>query len=241
MSKATVQMCLSTPGFGFGLDYDSQHLKSNATSNLAFTNVAPEMTGPELDLSQAQKPQQGSSLLACRQPPSFDMNLQHLFPNNITGDNLTSPSSSCQCHAQSPHQQSESAATPRQRPSPHYSPEESQESVLTHMKSGLGMNADQQQPDGMMPPHVYRQPRQQSVTGKSFAAASPQLYNTDMSDVDLSTIPGLDFLPLSDPGQTLDTTGIDLGFGPGLDFQHDWSDGTDVNIFDGFFFGNAPG
>lgn len=33
-------------------------------------------------------------------------------------------------------------------------------------------------------------------------------------------------------------TGLDLGFGMGLDLQHDWSDGQQLDLFDGFFFGN---
>lgn len=57
--------------------------------------------------------------------------------------------------------------------------------------------------------------------------------------MDLTNAPELDFLQSTDLNQNTDTTGIDLGFGLGMDFQHDWSDGTGVDIFDGFFFGNA--
>jgi hypothetical protein len=35
----------------------------------------------------------------------------------------------------------------------------------------------------------------------------------------------------------LDLAGIDLG-AFGLDFQHDWSEGQQFDLFDGFFFGN---
>jgi hypothetical protein len=35
--------------------------------------------------------------------------------------------------------------------------------------------------------------------------------------------------------------GLDLGFGMGLDLQHDWSDGQQYDLFDGFFFGNGNG
>ena len=38
-----------------------------------------------------------------------------------------------------------------------------------------------------------------------------------------------------------DAGGLDLGFGMGLDYKHDWSDGQQYDLFDGFFFGNGIG
>lgn len=66
-------------------------------------------------------------------------------------------------------------------------------------------------------------------------------YDTSPRGVNLTNVPELDFLQSNDYSQNLDTTGIDLGFGPGMDFQHDWSDGNGVDMFNGFFFGNAAG
>lgn len=34
---------------------------------------------------------------------------------------------------------------------------------------------------------------------------------------------------------------VDLGFDLGLDGEHDWSDGTQFDLFDGFFFGGTGG
>lgn len=70
---------------------------------------------------------------------------------------------------------------------------------------------------------------------------TPSFYNANPYGIDLSNMPGLDFLQSADQNQELDTTGIDLGFGPGMDFQRDWSDRTGVDIFNGFFFGNGAG
>ena len=72
--------------------------------------------------------------------------------------------------------------------------------------------------------------------------------------MDLSTLPGMDFLNLANPVNNGSSTsasnedmsydfssGPDIGFGVGnmgLDFQHDWSDGQQFDLFDGFFFGN---
>jgi hypothetical protein len=53
-------------------------------------------------------------------------------------------------------------------------------------------------------------------------------------------MPNMDFLnavPADD--LNADMAGIDLGFA--TDFQHDWNDGTQFDLFDGFFFGNGNG
>ncbi|KAL2411309.1 Positive regulator of purine utilization [Exophiala dermatitidis] len=81
-------------------------------------------------------------------------------------------------------------------------------------------------------------------------------YNQDF--ISSSAPPGMDFIndlvsggddgPVVDRDRDapfdidLDAGGLDLGFGfgmggLGLDFQHDWSDGQQYDLFDGFFFG----
>ena len=68
-------------------------------------------------------------------------------------------------------------------------------------------------------------------------------YNPDF----MSSLPGMDFLNNAIGGSSagedfsFDNNGLDLGFGMGLDFQHDWSDGQQFDLFDGFFFGNNGG
>lgn len=53
----------------------------------------------------------------------------------------------------------------------------------------------------------------------------------------------MDFGLLNDSSNDMDfdSSALDLGFpmGLGLDYQHDWSDGQQYDIFDGFFFGNS--
>ena len=54
----------------------------------------------------------------------------------------------------------------------------------------------------------------------------------------------MDFLHNADIGGddfNFDTGALDLGFGMSLDYQHDWSDGQQYDLFDGFFFGNGSG
>jgi hypothetical protein len=71
-------------------------------------------------------------------------------------------------------------------------------------------------------------------------------YNPDF----MSSLPGMDFLNNMSGGGggdgdgdfKIDAGGLgDLGFGMGLDMQHDWSDGQQYDLFDGFFFGNGNG
>jgi hypothetical protein len=67
-------------------------------------------------------------------------------------------------------------------------------------------------------------------------------YNTGMYISDFVGMPNMDFLnavPADD--LNADMTGIDLSFAMGTDFQHDWNDGTQFDLFDGFFFGNGNG
>jgi len=68
------------------------------------------------------------------------------------------------------------------------------------------------------------------------------LYNTSLYGLDFVGMPNMDFLNTV-PGDDLnaDMTGIDLGFAMGTAFQHDWNDGTQFDLFDGFFFGNGNG
>ncbi len=65
-------------------------------------------------------------------------------------------------------------------------------------------------------------------------------YNPDF----MSSLPGMDFLNSVGPSVDdfdFDANGLGLGFGMGLDYQHDWSDGQQYDLFDGFFFGNGLG
>ena len=63
-----------------------------------------------------------------------------------------------------------------------------------------------------------------------------------MPNADFSNMHGMDFLGANNTFDfESDTSGLDLGFGMGNDFQHDWNDGSQLNLFDDFFFGNNNG
>ena len=98
--------------------------------------------------------------------------------------------------------------------------------ISGQINAGLGMGANN---GATSQANQYFNPQQQQTP----------FYNNSMYGSEFVGIPGMDFLNtnLND-----DFNGeIDLGFGMGTDLQHDWNDGTQFDLFDGFFFGNGNG
>jgi hypothetical protein len=246
MSKATVQMCMSTTGFGLDLSTGRPHTRSDATSRPSFTSVSEETSYPNLGVSQSQGPRQEMRDKSRRPPPKFDMNLRDLFPDDINQDDLTSQSYVRQYHPQFVPQPNQPVPVQTQHPSRQYSfPQHQQQVLNSQINAGLGINAGQPSAGSTSQyPHQQQQQQQQQQETARQMQGNPSetsdFYNTTGPyGMDLTNAPELDFLQSTDLNQNTDTTGIDLGFGLGMDFQHDWSDGTGVDIFDGFFFGNA--
>jgi hypothetical protein len=166
------------------------------------------------------------------------MNLRDLFPDQIDHDALSSRyQGRSQLAPAYPTQGSQPIAIQPQRQSQQYSPPSQQRMLNSQINSGLGINANQPAP-ATIP--QYQQQQQQQLQQQPI---QPQqgFYNANLYGSDISAMPDLDFLQSTDYNPNVDTNGIDLGFGPGMDFQHDWSDGTGVDLFDGFFFGNNGG
>jgi hypothetical protein len=233
MSKATVQMCLSTPGFGFSRERDSETprpVKREST----LSDTMPLDIPPRADYTPiAPKPRRLK-----RPPPQFDMDLRGLFPEDL--DSNVRPSSSFPAdfrrRARQPSHMQQYHPTPGQTTLPVGSPASS---IGSQIHSGLGMG---QSIAGFSPT--------QQTGSHNIYSQSP--YTPDF--MDLSTLPGMDFLNLANPANASSAgvgnndemgnefaSGLDIGFGVGnmgLDFQHDWSDGQQFDLFDGFFFGN---
>ncbi|KAI4102659.1 MAG: hypothetical protein L6R37_004249 [Teloschistes peruensis] len=98
------------------------------------------------------------------------------------------------------------------------------------------------------PPSSYRSlPEGSSTSQRSFGSfestQSPSLQSLpplpmENSFFDPSENTGLDFLMMNDDSTTYDGQfGMNLGFGE----EHDWSDGVQLDLFDGFFFGAGNG
>ncbi|KAL9032383.1 MAG: hypothetical protein Q9214_007993 [Letrouitia sp. 1 TL-2023] len=187
MSKATVQMCLSTTGFG-------SRVGGHTARQQHETSFSRRKSHPTADS------QPGDTFRKASRPaPQFDMNLRDLFADELQdgrpfGSNLGRSQASAQ-----------SSLTPLQQP-------------LETMKSEQQYTFSPVRPT---PPSAFID-----------SNMNDEPYNTD----EFSNIDGLDFLLANDidvgyHGQS----GLNLGF----EGQHDWADGTQLDIFDGFFFGGT--
>lgn len=241
MSKATVQVCMSTTGFGFDLKIGQQR-GSNAPSRPVFDSMDTETSSPDPGVSQHPTTQQEERATTRRPPPKFDMELRDLFPDSVNHDDLASRSYTRQRQTQFSNQQNQTVQLQPQRPPRQYSFSQQQGSLNSQINAGLGINANHSSA-GLMSQYFPQQQQQQQTVQQMQGnlPTTSQFHNEGSYGVDLTNVPGLDFLQLNEYSPDLDTNGLDLGFGPGMDFQHDWSDGAGVDMFDGFFFGNAAG
>jgi hypothetical protein len=228
MSKATVQMCMSTTGFGFGQDRDRPDARSRPL--LAGTERESTSSYPDPTTSNYSYSTQGPPSRSRRPPPRFDMNLRDLFPEEIDSQDLTSQSVSMFNAPMFGQQQSVQQRPSQPTPAPvPQAPIPVDMNMNSQINAGLGMGGSN------------------NTSGQATQFYSPQqqqtpFYNSSLYGSDFVGIPNMDFLN-SAPGDEFNTdmSGIDLGFGMGTEFQHDWDDGTQFDLFDGFFFGNGNG
>ncbi|EXJ82945.1 hypothetical protein A1O3_06762 [Capronia epimyces CBS 606.96] len=216
MSKATVQMCMSTPGFGFSLERDEprQSLSRQSSHQNAPTPMQVD------SYSQSRAPRRP---VMKRPPPKFDMDLRELFPEDVElsgrpSHSFPQPLQGLQQRQQTYHQQQASPRPPQMSPA---------SSINSQINGGMGMGSQTGASNG---PFMFNQPQSQEPFYMQ------NTYNPDF----MSSLPGMDFLNTaraSDEDFNFDTGGLDLGFGMGLDYQHDWSDSQQYDLFDGFFFG----
>ena len=221
MSKATVQMCMSTTGFGFGKDRDGPDQPSRPS--MADTQ-RPSTSGYPDPVSSQYPYSQPVPARSRRPPPRFDMNLRDLFPEEIDAHDLPSQSiPQAMFTAPSTRQQMPQQGLARNMK--YEAPQTSATNISGQISAGLGMGANS---GATNPANQYFNPQQQSP-----------FYNTSTYGSEIIGIPGMDFLNTNTGDEF--SGEIDLGFGMGTDFQHDWNDGTQFDLFDGFFFGNGNG
>jgi hypothetical protein len=246
MSKATVQMCMSTTGFGLGMDGNSQNrnIQSHSSIGKSDSSTIGEDSNIKQEDSQHSQRQQHQHLLAQQQQkskrpkPRFDMNLKDLFPEDLDSSSLMSQNlpQSIATPAQRSQQQQQMSMRPPQLPHRQQYQAQLQSPQQQQNRHGnAGINADlsmDTNPTAGSMNSDYAQQQTQSSQSMPF-------YNTSVYGSNFMEIPGMDF----DFDTNMENSGIDLGFGGlDLDFQRDWSDpGVGVDMFDGFFFGNGLG
>lgn len=184
MSKATVQMCLSTSSFGFGNHEEKRRTPSINTSPTSRPRVVSDH-----HMKQEDDAPRAKGIRTKRPPPKFDMDLRELFPDEL--DINSKPSSIF------PTQQRQAQRHPRksQTSHPNIQPRVSANTIDTQIKAGLGMDAResnvfQTQPHQMVAPNMSPTATRQMNVGSSFMDVDQNSYNPDF----MTNLPGMDFL-----------------------------------------------
>lgn len=262
MSKATVQMSLSTTGFGSQVDLSRIQTASQQHHT---ANTGPARDSGRSSFDQRQRfthvPRRQTQVRQSRPLPKFDMDLADLF--NDPGPVPDRAGSSTRKPVQAYPRRSEypEPSTPNfgsdlpPRPHPQRTP--SME-YYGGYENPVSPRTQQQQ-------YFYSNSPQHSV---SSSGAAPNVGQHQFSPVDQESAAGisLDFLDFDSTGaeNTVSvgsdgnpeynmsavpslghgaghSVGIDLGFGMAVDFQHDWSENANYDMLEGYFFGGSVG
>ena len=261
MSKATIKMCLSTTGFGPNADKPAaqvppqgapqdhpitlqgkplDHREATVTRvdsispsrSMRNAMLSPESrswehgdyVGPQYRVSFTQPPGQpqqyaiqrqisgpSGQLLDASQPPSY--------PGYF-------PSSQHQSPPQRYHFADPFKGQQQQRQQQQLSMSQSLQSHPNQSLADLN-DLDFLNFPGSYPPVHHRPPYENITTcGPSISHEAKAAVMPTMQSFDSDRPNG---------------SGLDLRFGMGVDFQHDWSDGGGIDLFDGFFFGAGGG
>ncbi|KAF4152725.1 hypothetical protein CNMCM8927_000504 [Aspergillus lentulus] len=262
MSKATVQMSLSTTGFGSQVDL-SRIRTASQQHHTGYTG--PTRSSGRSGFNQRQRfshvTRRQTQVRQSRPLPKFDMNLGDLFndPGPVpdhAGSGTRKPVQTYPMRAEYPE-----SSTPNfgsdlpPRPHPQRTP--SME-YYGGYENPVSPQTQQQQ-------YFYSNSPQHSV---SSSGAAPNAGQHQFSPADQESAAGisLDFLDFDSTGaeNTLSlgsdgnpeynvsavpslghgaghSVGIDLGFGMAVDFQHDWSENANYDMLEGYFFGGSVG
>jgi hypothetical protein len=261
MSKATIQMCMSTTGFGpqaLRAFPQAQQYHAHASSHsptTTYTSVSDADNRSDTEMQGFSSRQANNNYFAQpsqRPVPRFDMDLKDLFSDDET-DKRSFSRVSNQVNAMRP-------------PPPPIKPDPQQQQNIRPFSADLKISPQlrthQQQsffaspnftsnnptlspPISQSPPNQmpspYQLPNQLAYNAFAQNINSPYPEIGGFSDLDF-----LDSYPVQGGGgggaQGDTNTGglqdVGIGFGMGFgDGTHDWSDGNGFDLFDGFFFG----
>ncbi|KAF2110685.1 fungal-specific transcription factor domain-containing protein [Lophiotrema nucula] len=261
MSKATIQMCMSTTGFGpQALRGLSQSLPTAIPTQTSHSPATTYTSASDPDARSDTEMTTGfpanNYFSQPRRPvPRFDMNLRDLFSEDET-DKRSFSRISNQINRMGPPPQP-IKQEPQQMPfntdtlkiSPQLRSLPQQFAIDPNLRPNQTLPSPQQMQPQQLPfttaptlsPPLSQSPYQVSNTlpYNTFA----QNINNTYPDLGFSDLDFLDSFPVQG-AQGLNANaeaagGLqDLGFGMGFgDGTHDWSDGNGFDLFDGFFFG----
>ncbi|KAH7396773.1 fungal-specific transcription factor domain-containing protein [Phaeosphaeria sp. MPI-PUGE-AT-0046c] len=261
MSKATIQMCMSTTGFGpqalrslpQAQQYHAQASSHSPTTT--YTSVSDADGRSDTEVQGVSARHAGNNYFAqqhSRRPvPHFDMNLKDLFSDDET-DKRSFSRVSNQVNAMRP-------------PPPPIKPEPQQQQhnvqpftadlkispqLRTHHQQSFFTSPNFTSNNPTLSPSISQSPPQPMPSPYQISNQLPYdtfAHNITSTYPEIGRFSDLDFLDsFPDPGANQQggegTTGVmqDVGIGFGMGFgdgTHDWSDGNGFDMFDGFFFG----
>ncbi|KAL4785863.1 fungal-specific transcription factor domain-containing protein [Aspergillus varians] len=255
MSKATVEMSLSTTGFGPQVDL-SRIPPSNGGARQGYTMQPRARQYSRQQVEQRQRQGIVRRQMQMRQPrpvPRFDMNLEDLFGENAS---LAERQAGAGGMAK-PYPVSETSDPNFTRPNIQNHPSIEYYGGFENPASPQAQQAQAQYYYGNSPQHSG------SPNSVGAAAGLPQFQPTDQENPSGVGLDYLDYDPASierqmsmgsdensdykyQMGPSLGhgvghNIGIDLGFGMAVDFQHDWSENANYDLLEGYFFGGGAG
>jgi hypothetical protein len=249
MSKATIQMCMSTTGFGSqalrSLPQAQQyHAQTSPTTTYTSTVDAEARPDTELQGYPAMNragyiPRQQQQR---RPAPRFDMNLKDLFSDDET-DKRSFSRVSNQVNAMRPppnpmksEQQQMQPFTADLKISPQMRTHHSQQNFFG---ANPNMNSpNQQHAFATTPPANPPMPSPYQISNQLPYSTFAQNVNSAYPDLGFSDLDFLDSFPGQGSSGGGGSQDVGIGFGMGFgDGTHDWSDGNGLDLFDGFFFG----
>ncbi|CAG8241283.1 unnamed protein product [Penicillium salamii] len=244
MSKATVQMCLSTTGFGSQVDMSRIHATTQA-----YNQFDPSRTRQSVNQqnrtgqSQARRaPQTRSS----RPVPRFDMNLGDLFTDNAPMTDRSRPEG--RPRAPSYHQTEAMAHNFPDQPRPYGQQNPSMEFYPKYDTQGSPQPHPQfyysnsPQRSGSPGSHTHglahtdpEAPHPISLDFLDFGSGDAE----SQGNMEGEANPDYNMMPAPLGNNLGQNVGIDLGFGMAMDFQHDWSENPNYDLLEGYFFGGS--